>query len=188
MKRTTLAVMMTLALAGTSVAVSANDWKDASKDAWIDGKAETTLLLNGNLNSFKINTDVKDGKVTLTGKVGSDVDKALAGELIENLDGVRSVDNKLTVVPDQRKRGNKMDHEKDSGGLTDAKVATVVKTRLLFESEVRGTAIDVDVENGVVMLKGEVDTDAEKDLAEAIAKKTKDVKRVDNQLTVAKNY
>lgn len=187
MKRTTLAVMMTLALAGTSVAVSASDWKDASRDAWIDGKAETTLLLNGNLNSFKINTDVKDGKVTLTGKVGSEVDKALAGELIENLEGVKSVDNKLTVVPSERRRGSK-DQDSDVSGLTDAKVATVVKTRLLFESEVSGTAIDVDVKNGVVMLKGEVDSDAEKDLAEAIAKKTKDVKRVDNQLTVVKNY
>lgn len=187
MKRTTLALMMTVALAGTSVAATANDWKDASKDAWLDGKAETTLLLNGNLNSFKIDTDVKDGKVTLTGKVGSEVDKALAGELIENLDGVRSVDNKLIVAADERKRGKK-DHDKDVSGLTDAKVATVVKTRLLFESEVSGTSIDVDVENGVVMLKGEVDSDAEKDLAEAIAKKTKDVKRVDNQLVVVRDY
>lgn len=187
MKRTTIAVMMTLALAGTSVAANANDWKDGAKDAWIDGKAETTLLLNGNLNSFDINTDVKNGKVTLTGKVDREVDKALAAELIENLDGVTSVDNKLMVSKDGKQR-NKKDRDDDVSGLTDAKVATVVKTRLLFESETRGTAIDVDVENGVVMLKGEVDSDAEKDLAEAIAKKTKDVKRVDNQLTVAKNY
>ena len=39
----------------------AQDWKDGAKDAWIDGKAETTLLLNTNLNSFDIITDVKDG-------------------------------------------------------------------------------------------------------------------------------
>ncbi|SNY54704.1 Osmotically-inducible protein OsmY, contains BON domain [Arsukibacterium tuosuense] len=188
MKRTTLAVMMTVALAGTSVAANANDWKDGAKDAWIDGKAETTLLLNGNLNSFDINTDVKNGKVTLTGKVDREVDKALAAELVENLDGVSSVDNKLTVSNEKHMR-NKKDHDDDGSGLTDAKVATVVKTRLLFESETSGTGIDVEVENGVVMLKGEVDSDAEKDLAEAIAKKTNDVKRVDNQLTVAKkNY
>ena len=185
MKRTTLAVMMSVALAGTSLAATANDWKDSSKDAWIDGKAETTLLLNGNLNSFNINTDVKNGKVTLTGKVDREVDKALAGELIENLDGVTSVDNKLVVVNDSKMRDTK-GHDEEVGGLTDAKVATVVKTRLLFESETSGTAIDVDVKNGMVMLKGEVDSDAEKDLAEAIAKKTKDVKGVDNQLRVAK--
>lgn len=180
MKRTTLAVMMTLTLATTS-AVAANDWKDSAKDAWIDGKAETTLLLNGNLNSFDINTDVQNGNVTLTGKVESEVDKALAEELIENLDGVTGVDNKLTVVSS----GKKMDSDSGSA-LMDAKIATVVKTRLLFESEVSGTSIDVDAKNGVVTLKGDVDSDAEKDLAVAIAKNTDDVKSVVDKLDVAK--
>jgi hyperosmotically inducible protein len=168
MKRTTLAMMMTLAL--TTTAVAANDWKDGAKDAWIDGKAETTLLLNGNLNSFDINTDVKNGNVTLTGKVESEVDKALAEELVENLDGVTGVDNQLTVV----NTGKNAD-SKDGSALKDAKIATVVKTRLLFESEVSGTSINVDAENGVVTLHGEVDSDAEKDLAVAIAKNTSDV-------------
>lgn len=178
MKRTTLVMMM--ALAFTSTTALANDWKDGARDAWIDGKAETTLLLNGNLNSFDINTDVKNGVVTLTGKVDSKVDKALAEELIENLDGVSKVDNKLTVVAQSK--------DKDAGdnsALKDAKIATVVKTRLLFESEVSGTSIDVDAKNGVVTLSGEVDSDAEKDLAVAIAKNTNDVSKVIDKLNVA---
>ncbi|MCS4306347.1 osmotically-inducible protein OsmY [Rheinheimera pacifica] len=179
MKRTTLAMMMALAFATTTVA--ANDWKDGAKDAWIDGKAETTLLLNGNLNSFDINTDVKNGKVTLTGKVKSDVDKALAEELIENLDGVTGVDNQLTVV-----NSGQTANSKDGSALKDAKIATVVKTRLLFESEVSGTSINVDADNGVVTLQGEVDSDAEKDLAVAIAKNTSDVTRVIDKLQVAR--
>jgi hyperosmotically inducible periplasmic protein len=178
MKRTTLAMMMTLAL--TTTAVAANDWKDGAKDAWIDGKAETTLLLNGNLNSFDINTDVKNGVVTLTGSVESKVDKALAEELIENLDGVSRVENKLTVAASDTKAS-----DKDHSALKDAKIATVVKTRLLFESEVSGTSINVDAKNGVVTLEGEVDSDAEKDLAVAIAKNTSDVSRVIDKLEVA---
>lgn len=179
MKHTTLAMMVTLAL--TTTAVAANDWKDTTKDAWIDGKAETTLLLNGNLNSFKINTDVKDGVVTLTGSVESKVDKALAEELIENLDGVSRVDNKLTVV-----NANAADKDSSGSAFKDAKIATVVKTRLLFESEVSGTSINVDAKDGVVTLKGEVDSDAERDLAVAIAKNTHDVSRVVNKLDVVK--
>ncbi|MEH8017302.1 BON domain-containing protein [Rheinheimera muenzenbergensis] len=178
MKHTTLTMMIALAL--TTTAVAANDWKDGAKDAWIDGKAETTLLLNGNLNSFDINTDVKDGAVTLTGKVENSVDKALAEELIENLDGVTEVNNQLTVMA-----SGKHSSDKDNSGLKDAKIATVVKTRLLFESEVSGTAIDVDAKNGVVTLQGEVDSDAEKDLAVAIAKNTSDVNRVIDKLDVA---
>ncbi|MBZ9613132.1 BON domain-containing protein [Rheinheimera maricola] len=179
MKHTTLAMMMTLALT-TTTAMAANDWKDGAKDAWIDGKAETTLLLNGNLNSFDINTDVKNGAVTLTGKVESEVDKALAEELIENLDGVTGVDNQLNVMA----TGKPMT-EQDGSALKDAKIATVVKTRLLFESEVSGTSIDVDAKNGVVTLQGEVESDAEKDLAVAIAKNTDDVSRVIDKLQVA---
>ncbi len=181
MKRTTLAVMITLTLASVS-AMAANDWKDATKDAWIDGKAETTLLLNGNLNSFTIDTDVKNGVVTLTGDVESDVDKALAAELVEGLEGVTSVENKLMVKND----GKGTTNSKQTSALKDAKIATVVKTSLLFEPETSGTSIDVDVRNSVVTLSGVVDSDAEKDLAVAKAKNTKDVVNVVDKLTVSK--
>lgn len=177
MKRTTLSMLMALALTTTTVA--ANDWKDGAKDAWIDGKAETTLLLNGNLNSFKINTDVENGVVLLTGKVESEVDKALAGELIEGLDGVVRVDNQLTVD-----KGAAVKTESNGSTLKDAKIATVVKTRLLMESEVSGTSINVDAENGVVTLQGEVDSNAEKDLAIAIARNTNDVSQVIDKLEI----
>ena len=181
MKRTTLAVMITLTLASMA-AMAANDWKDATKDAWIDGKAETTLLLNGNLNSFTIDTDVKKGVVTLTGEVESDVDKALAAELVEGLEGVTSVENKLMV----KNEGKGTTDPKQTSALKDAKIATVVKTSLLFEPETSGTSIDVDVNNSVVTLSGVVDSDAEKDLAVAKAKNTKDVVNVVDKLTVSK--
>jgi hyperosmotically inducible protein len=180
MKRTTLAVMITLTLASVS-AMAANDWKDTAKDAWIDGKAETTLLLNGNLNSFTIDTHVKNGVVTLTGEVESDVDKALAAELVEGLDGVTSVENKLMVKKDSQTNAD----PKQTSALKDAKIATVVKTSLLFEPETSGTSINVDVENSVVTLSGVVDSDAEKDLAVAKAKNTRDVVKVVDKLTVS---
>ncbi len=138
---------------------TSNKWEKGAKDAWIDGKAEATLLFNGNLDSFDINTDVKDGNVVLTGKVENSVDKKLAEELVANIDGVVSVDNKLTIV-------------------------TVIKTRLLMDTDISGFDIDVDVENGVVTLTGEVDSDAERDLAVEIAKNASDVKDVENNLRV----
>ena len=42
----------------------------------------------------------------------------------------------------------------------------------------------IDVENGVVTLTGEVDSDAERDLAVEIAKNASDVKDVENNLRV----
>ncbi|WP_337879500.1 BON domain-containing protein [Rheinheimera sp.] len=180
--KTTQLTLMSLALVSAS-ALAANTWEDKAKDAWIDGKAETTLLLNGNLNSFTINTDVKDGKVTLTGEVENAVDKALAAELIEGLDGVTEVENLLAVKPGQPKN---QQNQTTGSALTDAKIATVVKTSLLFEAETSGTTIDVDVKNSVVTLSGEVKSEAERDLAVAKAKNTKDVTDVVDNLTVVK--
>jgi osmotically-inducible protein OsmY len=181
MNKTTLSVVMSIMLGSMAFgANAAQDWQDDAKDAWIDGKAETTLLLNANLNSFDINTDVHDGNVTLTGKVNSSVDKSLAGELIRSLDGVKDVNNELSVM----KQYSDEDSKDLSDSLTDSKVATVVKTRLLFSADVSGSDINVDVANGVVTLKGTVSSDAERDLALAIAKNTDDVKDVVDELRV----
>ena len=166
-----------------------NKWEKGAKDAWIDGKAEATLLFNGNLDSFDINTDVKNGNVVLTGKVENSVDKKLAEELEANIDGVTSVDNKLTVVSDKDMEGDMSDDMEDTvdegtSELTDAKIATVIKTRLLMDTDISGFDIDVDVENGVVTLTGDVDSDAERDLAVEIAKNASDVKDVESNLRV----
>ena len=178
---------------------TSNKWEKGAKDAWIDGKAEATLLFNGNLDSFDINTDVKNGNVVLTGKVENSVDKKLAEELVANIDGVTSVDNKLTIVSDKDMEGDMSDDmeetvdmsddmedtvDEGTSELTDAKIATVIKTRLLMDTDISGFDIDVDVENGVVTLTGDVDSDAERDLAVEIAKNASDVKDVESNLRV----
>jgi len=173
-----------LVLGTTAMGAQASSWENESKDAWIDGKAETVLLMNTNLNNFDINTDVKNGKVVLTGKVNSDLDKELAEELVLSLDGVMDVDNNLTVVKDMDAKTTDTDMDTDDNDLTDAKITTVITTRFLFDSEVDGTDIDVDTDNGVVKLKGSVESEAEKQLAIKIAKNAEDVRDVVDELTI----
>jgi len=184
-KRTILTCLIATASITTSFSTLAddrsNDWKATANDAWIDGKVEATLLFNGQLNTFDINTDVNDGKVILTGKVGSEVDKRLATELAESIEGVDEVDNRLSVVTPQDYEGNWVTFTQD---MKDAKIATVIKTRLLLESELSGTDINVDVSQGVVTLAGTVRNPSERDLAVAIAKNTADVSDVKSELSV----
>ena len=192
MKRSILSMIVATSLTTAAYAGDMdtdNKWEKGAKDAWIDGKAEATLLFNGILDSFDINTDVKNGNVVLTGKVENSVDKKLAEELVANIDGVTSVDNKLTVVADNDMHSDMSDDmeegvEEGTSELTDAKIATVIKTRLLMDTDISGFDIDVDVENGVVTLTGEVDSDAERDLAVEIAKNASDVKDVESDLRV----
>lgn len=197
MKTFNKSMIAALVLGTTAMGAQASSWENESKDAWIDGKAETVLLMNTNLNNFDINTDVKNGKVMLTGKVNSEVDKELAEELVLSLDGVTEVENDLTVIElkdakdlttvDQMNAkhhdSTMMDSDTESD-LTDAKITTVITTRYLFDSEVGGTDIDVDTDNGVVTLKGTVESDAEKQLAMEIAKNAEDVRKVVDELTV----
>jgi len=184
MKTFNKSMIAALVLGTTAMGAQASSWENESKDAWIDGKAETVLLMNTNLNNFDINTDVKNGKVVLTGKVNSDLDKELAEELVVSLDGVTDVDNNLTVVKDMDAKTTDTDMDTDDNDLTDAKITTVITTRFLFDSEVDGTDIDVDTDNGVVKLKGSVESEAEKQLAVKSAKNAEDVRDVVDELTI----
>ena len=185
MKTFNKSIIAALVLGTTAMGAQANSWENESKDAWIDGKAETVLLMNTNLNNFDINTDVKNGKVVLTGKVNSELDKELAEELVLSLDGVSDVDNSLTVVKsmDTKDKSNDM-MDDDDNDLTDAKITTVITTRFLFDSEVGGTDIDVDTDNGIVTLNGSVESEAEKQLAVKIAKNAEDVRDVVDKLAI----
>lgn len=187
MKNLNKSIIASMVLASISFGSYANEnsWKNESQDAWLDGKAETVLLFNSNLNNFDINTDVKNGTVILTGKVDNDVDKELAEELILSLDNVKSIDNQLVVVEDKNvKRDIKEDKDSLTNDLIDTKITTIVKTRYLFNSEVSGTDIEVETKNGVVTLNGDVDSEAEKDLAIEIAKNIDDVVDVEDNLQV----
>jgi osmotically-inducible protein OsmY len=59
-----------------------------------------------------------------------------------------------------------------------------VREKLASDSVVKGGAIELDVKDGVVTLKGKVQEAKQKSKAESLAKKVKGVKSVVNQLQV----
>lgn len=156
-------------------------------DREIDVKLETAYLFNPHLNNFTIDTDVVDGDVMLTGTVRSKVDKDLAGEIAKSVDGVESVDNSLRIEPD-------LETPKSSGGenaflrkVTDATTTAIIKTKLIANDNLSASDIDVDTDNKSVRLSGQVNSSAERQLAEYIAKNTSGVVSVSNQLEVRKS-
>ncbi len=155
-----------------------SDEQRALKDAWLDGKSEATLLMSRHLNNFTIDTQVERGVVTLSGVVDSEIDKHLAEELVLNVDGVKSVDNQLKISSRSSLTDSML------ADMKDAKTESLVKARLLMDTEVSGSSIEVEVEQGKVILSGEVSSGAEKELAEAIAENTSNVDAVVNRLHV----
>jgi hyperosmotically inducible protein len=63
-------------------------------DSWITTKVKSTYLYSSNVDSSDISVSTSAGIVTLSGKVGSGVERALAIELAQNIRGVKSVQAK----------------------------------------------------------------------------------------------
>jgi osmotically-inducible protein OsmY len=175
-----------IALIGSMVALPAlaAEPNGTPRDAWIQGKIEAVFALNAHLDGFAIDTDVTQGAVHLTGKVESDIDRDLAGEIAKGIEGVVSVDNDLTVEANSRQADVDATDRPLGAVVDDATTTAAVKTKLLANTNTEGLQIDVDTRGDVVTLTGEVDSAEAKQLAEQLARNTGDVRDVRNNLVV----
>ena len=73
---------------------------------------------------------------------------------------------------------------KSSQPVTDSLITTKVKAELIKDRDTKARHIDVDTQNGVVVLKGTVDSATEKQKAEQDARRVKGVLKVTNELSV----
>jgi osmotically-inducible protein OsmY len=68
--------------------------------------------------------------------------------------------------------------------VTDDAIYDHVREKLAVDQVVKGGALEVEVHDGAVVLKGKVDSERRKDKAEKIARKVAGVKSVVNQIQV----
>ena len=150
-----------------------------------EGKIETALLFNENLNSFTIDVEVTDSKAMLRGNVSNGVEKELAEEIALSVAGIEEVDNLLLISEDAKAEEEKKEGDSFLAAVEDATITAKVKMKLLANEFVDGVDINVDTNENVVTLDGEVKTEAEKDLAEQLVKNMDSVRSVENLLKVA---
>ena len=157
-----------VALLAISVPVQASKMDDQ-----IVSSAKKSYVFKNYLKDDDIKIQSKDGAVTLTGTVSQESHKTLARETVAGLRGVKTVDNKLEI--------------KGEGPAvnSDAWLITKVKTTLLFHRSV-SAGTTVDVKNGIVTLRGDAASQAEKDLTTEYAKDVDGVKDVKNEMVVSK--
>lgn len=141
-------------------------------DDRIVASAKQSYVFKTYLKNDNITLRSTDGAVTLTGTVADEPKKILAKETAASLPGVKSVDNQLTV----------------SGGTPETNLdmwlMAKVKSTLLFHRNVDATNTTVIVNNGVVTLRGEATSEAQKDLTTEYAKDVEGVKGVKNEMTL----
>jgi len=109
-----------------------------------------------------------------------------AQERAQNREKVQDkVESTKEKMPTAQERAN--NREKVSSTASNATLTTKVKTALASDAGAKTmTNIDVDSNNGVVTLKGKVDSADMKKKAGDIAKKVEGVKSVKNELKVEK--
>lgn len=169
--------MYPLAFAVAAVAVLATSMplRAADMDSRIESSFKKTYVYKTYLKDDSISISSKNGAVTLSGSVLDENHKPMAEDVAEALPGVKSVDNRIEIKGDRPVANS------------DTWVSMKVKTALVFHSNVNAHKTDVYVKDGIVTLKGEAASQAQKELTSEFAKDVEGVKGVNNEMTVATN-
>lgn len=165
-----------MALMATSVTlfVSSIQLYASEMDDRIESSAKDSYVFKTYLKDDDILIQSNDGVVTLSGSVSDESHKSLAQETVANLPGVKSVDNRLDIKGDRPAENS------------DLWIKTKVKTVLLFHRNVSASKTEVDVKDGIVTLRGDADSQAQKELTTEYVKDVEGVKDVKNEMTVSK--
>lgn len=131
---------------------------------------EDELLLDDAVFLNNIDVSTIDGIVTLSGKVDNLLEKQRAARIAETVKGVKSVVNQITVR---------------STGRSDSEIRQDVNDALLKDPATDSYEISAAVEDGIVTLTGTVESWAERDLSEKVAKGVRGVLGIDNRISVS---
>jgi osmotically-inducible protein OsmY len=135
-------------------------------DTDIAAAAVRALQWNVSVPDEHITVIVDHGHVRLEGQVEWQYQRTAAERAVRVLRGVRSVENRIVLVP----RGS------------TSSVARDVAAALQRNASLAGQRVKADVVNGRVVLRGTVRTLEERDAAEQLAWHARGVKDVENQL------
>lgn len=140
-------------------------------DDRIEDSARKSYIFRIILKDDVVKTTSKDGIVTLTGTVAEDSHKTLAQDTVSGLPGVKSVDNQIKVKESPVEQ-------------SDTWLYLKVKSALAYRRSVSAYNTKVEVKQGVAILKGEADNEAQKELVTEYVKDVEGIKDVKNEMTV----
>jgi len=165
--------LLTLCMASVSMLAVSTSTHASQTDDRIEASAAKSYVFKTYLKDDSIKTESKNGNVTLTGTVSESSHKTLAQDTVENLPGVKGVDNELRVSGDQPPQHS------------DAWLRAKIKGTLLFHRHVSASGTTVYVKDGIVTLQGVTGSLAQKELTTEYVKDIENVKGVRNDMTIA---
>ena len=157
--------------------------KEAITDSVITTKIKAEYAKDKMVSAMRIKVDTDDkGVVTLSGNARSKAELDQAEKIARETKGVTSVKNNI-MVSDSSGKGATTEKMKENVG--DASITTKIKAAFVADRWVRSRNMKVDTDDkGVVTLGGKAQNQAESDQAEKIARETKGVTSVNNNIVV----
>ena len=147
-------------------------------DAWMAWKIRYQLLARANVSYLDTKVGVTEGVATLTGTAANAAEKDLAGVYAEEIEGVKSVNNQITIVAEPQ------DPKKVAQSIDDASISSRVRNLLASDKSTSGIKTTVATADGVVTLTGVAGSKDEKTLVGTVTKSIRGVKSVTNDMTV----
>lgn len=160
--------------AGQKIDSSMNKVGNFMDDSAITAKVKAALVDHEDIKSTDISVKTEKKVVTLSGFVESQAQAEQAVTVAKGVEGVASVSDKLHV------RDGKNTSAKVYAG--DTATTSEIKAKLLADDIVPSRKVKVETTDGVVQLSGTVDSQAQIERAESIAKAVDGVKSVKNDL------
>jgi osmotically-inducible protein OsmY len=147
--------------------------------------------------NLDVDADAKNNKVTLSGTVPTETLRTQAVEMAKAARPALAITDKIDVKPAEISRSEyteemargarekaKASGDKIGTSINDAWIHTKIASKLISDKDTPARKINIDVVDGVVTLRGEVNTPTAKDEADRVAKDTEGVRRVRNLLKV----
>jgi osmotically-inducible protein OsmY len=154
----------------------------SAADIAVTNQVKSAFSLSKRLSAYEINVGAKDGAVTLTGQVPTEVDKQLAGSVVKDIPDVKSVDNQLQVNPGIKPSETSL---REGMRVTDLEIRADLNEKLAMSQALQGQSIQATVQDRTVTLAGRVETPAQKTGAEQLANSVANVVGVVNNLEVS---
>jgi len=170
------------ALTVSLLSICTSAMADPIQDARLQGSLQTALSLNQMLNPFRIDVEVEGPQARLSGEVENEVERQLAEQVALATRGIEQVDNQLRVNAALVERP--LELRAYAQRLTDETLAAVIRARLLWSRITEKAAIEVQSSDGVVTLRGKVDSTEAKELAGVVARTTDGVHLVNNLVSL----
>ena len=152
----------------------------AVADALLGLEVRGRLLDRLGWDGLRLGVEVSGDAVTLDGEVQERATQELAEEVALSVDGIHSVDNRLTVRPAETDRETPVGDAVADAELEvrDAALEVRVKANLFKEIGRHAREVEVEATDGEVSLRGRLPDEARKRLALEAARGTKGVTEV----------